>query len=136
MWTDVFTQTSYITVTSHYITDDWNLADRVLATKEFDADLRHTGDNINASLMAILSSFEVDVEKTVFVTDRGANMLAALKNYKHISCCDHMINTVLSHLFEAKGMDDLPRIRSLLTASKELVRYFKKSGHMKMLPTS
>ena len=136
MWTDTFTQTSYITVTSHYITDDWSLTERVLATQEFDADKRHTGENINASLMAILSSFEVDVEKTVFVTDRGANILAALKNYKHISCCDHMINTVLSHVFEAKGMDDLPRIRSLLTASKELVRYFKKSGHMKLLPTS
>jgi len=39
-------------------------------------------------------------------------------------------------LFEQKGLDELPRVRSLLTGSKELVRYFKKSGNMKLLPTS
>lgn len=136
MWTETFTQTSYITVTVHYISDDWNLVERVLATKEFDPELRHTGGNINTSLLAILSDFEVNAEKVVFVTDRGANMLKALKDHKHISCCDHMINTVLSHVFDDEVLDELPRVRSLLSGSKELVRYFKKSGNMRLLPTS
>jgi len=68
--------------------------------------------------MAILLDFEVDIDKVVFVTDRGANVLAALKDNKHISYgCDHMLNTVLTHVFEQKGLDELPRVRSLLTGS-------------------
>jgi len=42
MWIESSTQTSYVTVTSHYISADWSLVERVLATKEFDAELRHT----------------------------------------------------------------------------------------------
>jgi len=87
-------------------------------------------------LSGTLEEFGVDLQKVVFVTDRGANVLEAMKDFKHISCTDHMLNTVLSHLFEAKGLDNCPEISSLLSASKQLVRYFKKSGLMKHLPTS
>ena len=59
-----------------------------------------------------------------------------MKERKHISCCDHMINTVLTHLFNNDSLDDCPRVRSLLTGAKELVRFFKKSGLMKHLSSS
>ena len=61
-------------------------------------------------------------------------MLSALKEYDaHISCCDHMLNTVLSTTVRRH----LPEVRSLLTGSKELVRFFKKSpGIMKLLKKS
>jgi len=136
MWTECYTQASYITVTAHYISCDWNLTERVLATREFDPDLRHTGANIKQVLTSILDEFGVDVEKVIFVTDRGANMLAAMKNFKQISCADHMLNTVLTHLFEDKALEDCPGISSLLSASKQIVRYFKKTGLMRHLPTS
>ena len=137
MWTDSYTQASYITVTAHYITDDWSLRERVLATREFDAELRHTGVNIKGAVDAILAEFGVETSKAVFVTDRGANVLAAMKDRKHISCSDHMTNTALTHLFDSKNLDECPRIKSLLTASKELVRFFKKSaGLMHHLPTA
>lgn len=135
MWTESYTQTSYITVTVHYITDEWVLMERVLATREFSPDLRHTGENINQAVSSILAEFEVDANKVVCVTDRGANVLAAMKDRKHISCCDHMINTVPTHLFNNDSMDDCPRLRSMLTGAKELVRFFKKSGLMKHLST-
>ena len=93
MWTETHTQTSYITVTVHYIADDWTLIERVLAS---DADLRHTGTNIKQAMYAILTEYDIDTNKVVFVTDRGANVLAAMKDSKHIPCCDHMINTVLT----------------------------------------
>lgn len=137
MWTDIYTQTSYISVTCHYITPTWDLICRILETAEFDADLRHTGANIKQTLEHILSSFAVDVKRVTFVSDRGSNMLLALKEFDHLSCCDHMLNTVLSTLFDNKHLDDLPDVRSLISGSKELVRYFKKSpGLMKLLKKS
>jgi hypothetical protein len=63
-------------------------------------------------------------------------MLLAVKDYVHIPCCDHVINTVLSHAFDAKNLEDKPKIRSLISASKELVHYFKKAGLMRHLSTS
>jgi Hermes transposase DNA-binding domain len=60
MWTEQFTQTSYITLTVHYVNDDWELVCRTLSTSEFDHDLRHTGVNIRKTIGAILDSFEID----------------------------------------------------------------------------
>lgn len=135
MWTECYTQTSYITVTLHYIDDNWQLVARTLATREFE-EQRHTGVNIKIDLDKILREFGIDEKKIYFVTDRGANMLAALKNSNHISCCDHIINTILSHVFDAKNLDNIPEVRAILTASKDLVRYFKKSGAMHLLTKS
>lgn len=136
MWTECYNQTSYITVTCHYITDDWCLVERVLSTREFDPELRHTGVNIKDAIDVILKDFKVETNKVVCVTDRGANVLAAMKDSKHISCCDHMINTVLTHMFDSKSHAECPAVQGLLTASKELVRFFKKGGLMRLLPTA
>ena len=93
MWTECYTQASYITVTLHYIDNSWQLMARTLATREFE-EQRHTGVNIKADLDKILREFAIDEKKIYFVTDRGANMLAALKSCNHISCSDHIINTI------------------------------------------
>ena len=134
MWTESYRQLSHITVTVHYITEEWKVMERVVATREFDPDLRHTGANIKQVVSAFLADFSVDPSKAVFVTDRGANVLAATKDWKHISCGDHMLNTVLTTLFDK--LDECPRTRALLAGSKELVRYFKKSGFMRHLKTA
>jgi hypothetical protein len=111
MWTERFTQTSYITLTAHYITSDWNIVERVLSTREFDPELRHTAVNIKEAVDNILQDFNLDISKVVFVTDRGANVLASMKDRKHLSCCDHMINTVLTHLFDNKNLNDCPTVQ-------------------------
>ena len=50
MRTEPFTCTSYITVTVHYVSSDWTVVERVLATREFDPQLSHTGLNIRHTL--------------------------------------------------------------------------------------
>jgi len=133
MWTESYRQLSYITVTVHYITEEWKLME-VVATREFDPDLRHTGANIKQVVSAILADFSVDPSKVVLVTDHKEYVLAAMKDWKHISCGDHMLNTVLTTLFDK--LDECPRIKALIAGSKELVRYFKKSGLMRHLKTA
>ena len=68
MWTESYTQTSYITVTVHNITCEWVLVERILTTHEFSPDLRHTGENINKVLCDIFAEFDVDANKAVFVS--------------------------------------------------------------------
>lgn len=137
MWTECHTQTPYITVTVHYITDDWQLVARIIATAEFDSQLKHTGVNIRHEFEKILNTVEINSSRVICVTDRGANMLAAFKDTPHIPCADHMLNTVLSSVFDnKKTLENLPDVKALLTGGKELVRYFKKSGLMKLLSKS
>jgi hypothetical protein len=92
--------------------------ERVLSTREFDPELRHTGVNIKKALDKNLNDFGIDASKIVFVTDRGANVLAAMKDSKHVSCCDHMTNTVLTHLFDNRSLQECPGIQSVLTANR------------------
>jgi len=124
MWTESYRQVSYITVTVHYVTDEWKLMERVIATREFDPDLRQTDANIKqvVSSSTILADFSVDLSKTVFVTDRGANVLAAMKDWKHISCSEHMLNTVLTALFD--NLDICPHVKALLAGSKDFCALF------------
>jgi len=133
MWTESYRQKSYITLNVHYITDEWKLVERVTATTEFNPDMRHTSVNIKQVVSNVLAEFGIDQSKAVFVTDRGANVLAAM-DWKHISCSDHMLNTVLTTLFNS--LDKCPCIKALLVGSKELVRYFKKAGLMRHLNTA
>ena len=87
----------------------------------------HTGTNVKQTLDNILSSFNVDVERVTLVSDRGSNMPSALREYEAISCCDHILNIVLSTLLDNKQLEDLLEVRSLLTGSKQLVWFCKKS---------
>ena len=107
--------------------------ERLISTREFDPDLRHTAVNIQQVVTAILTEFSIDSSKAVFVTDRGANVLAAMKDWKHVSCSDHMLK-MLTTLFD--NLDECPRIKGLLAGAKELVRFFKKSGLMRHLKTA
>lgn len=45
MWTDTYTQKSFLSLTAHYICDEYNLNVAILGVKEF-MDERKTGSNI------------------------------------------------------------------------------------------
>ena len=91
MWTDDYKKLSYISLTVHYI-ENWNLNEQVLAISKF-PNISHTADNIRKVIFEILKNYNLVPNRTmknfVFVTDSGANFVAAFKNYKHIPCIAH-----------------------------------------------
>ena len=68
-----------------------------------------------------------------FTTDRGANMIAALRSDERLDCIAHVLNTVLRNAFDPKKGCPV-QVCTLLTAVKNIVRYFKKSGYQTLLP--
>lgn len=75
IWTENCWKTSFLSATIHYI--DANYA------TTFDAGISKTGETIQAFLFQNLSVFGIDglqAKKLVYVTDRGANMVAAPQN--------------------------------------------------------
>lgn len=65
------------------------------------------------------------MEEYTFVTDRGANVVAALSNFNRISCAAHILNNVL-----AKGTKKSKQFCKFVEESKSLVRFFKKSTNL------
>ena len=89
VWTSTALQ-GYITVTGHYIKDDWVLCSNVLATRV--TEFRHTGSNIALEIRKIKEEFKIAV-CSLLVTDNAGNMLVASKelNVPHVGCFAHTL---------------------------------------------
>lgn len=81
MWTDDFKKISYISLTTHYIDDEWILNANLLITSQFDEN-KKTGLNIRKELLRkyVKIGLDKDCFKNIkFVTDQGANMIRAFE---------------------------------------------------------
>ncbi|CAM4571232.1 unnamed protein product [Leuciscus chuanchicus] len=141
MWTDDYRKISFLTITCHYITPDFLLRSRVLTTAMFPPEEAKTGGNIRRELQRLLVSvlgFDACVmNKVVWVTDQGSNMIAALAPYHRLDCQDHVYNTVLKHALDSAELrDSAPEVTQTLLAAKALVRYVKQTGIISQLSTT
>ena len=140
IWTENYRKTSFLSATIHYIDSDYTLVSRVLFATPFEADTSKTGENIRALLFQNLRVFGIDCalmgKKIVFVTDRGANMVAALRGFNRLNCSAHILNSVLSHALSTAVIEQVPEAAQLLTDVKKLVSYFKHSGLQTLLGSS
>lgn len=121
-----------ISVTLHYIDNKWELTERVLCTSEWDSSLRKTADNIKPVIISVLRKFGIDefYSKLVYVTDRGANIVAALRAVTRLSCAAHILNTVLSTTFTKLSQEDVygEEVTTMIDSAKSLVTYFKQTN--------
>ena len=125
IWTSVATQ-SYITVTAHFISSNWDLKTCLLQTANFPEN--HTADNIYEKLKEILSNFHVSCDKVVSVVhDQGSNMQACARlmksefGWESVNCAAHLIQLCVQDGLKLNTID------RLLGASRKLVTHFKHS---------
>lgn len=143
LWTDEYTQRSFLTLSSHLLNDSMELKKYVLGTREFVE--KKTGNNIQKFTLEILKEYietEADGEmidqtqtqtitaedklsKGVIVTDNGSNVVLAFRPYTRLSCACHNLNLVMYDVLESN--DTLPELKAVISASKKLVAYFKHS---------
>ena len=104
MWTDNYKHRTYTTVTGHWI-EDWKLHNRVLTTEEFDSTLAKTGINIKQQLEDIFQSLGLEtdhLQNAIFTTDKGSNIVLALKE-ERLDCINHVLNRVVQPSLEDKN---------------------------------
>uniref|UniRef100_A0A3P9DLA7 HAT C-terminal dimerisation domain-containing protein n=1 Tax=Maylandia zebra TaxID=106582 RepID=A0A3P9DLA7_9CICH len=140
IWTETYRKTSFLSATIHYVNEQSELHSRVLFAAPFDPSTSKTGENIRRHLLQNLRVFGIDAtdmgKKIIFVTDRGANMISALREYTRLNCTAHILNVTLSSAFGTAIIEKSPEIASLLTDVKKLVTYFKHSGQQGKLKKS
>ena len=66
----------YMTITAHYVDDQFNLQSKVLQTKVLNE--KHTGENISVALNAALKSWQISEKGSVITTDNASNMGRAI----------------------------------------------------------
>ena len=73
VWSSSATE-GYITVTAHFLTNEWNMFSCVLETSGFQE--RHTSVNIADKLGKIGESFSINKKVSTVVHDNAANMVS------------------------------------------------------------
>ncbi len=86
----------YLSLTVHFISDDWVLQSHCLQTSYFPDD--HTGEFLSAGLQEALDCWGLSVQKLVAITtDSGANIKKAieLNNWTRLQCFGHRLHLAI-----------------------------------------
>ncbi len=136
LWTHEATQTPYITVTVQYVTSQWDLRCRILATRSLEE--RHTAANIQQIVQSLLEEFNASRPDNVYVTDNGANVKAAFREKMWLGCSGHNLNLVVTHTLEANDDDasSIQDITELIAKCKQIVAHVKRSRIHSKLETT
>ncbi|KAK0144040.1 Zinc finger BED domain-containing protein 1 [Merluccius polli] len=121
MWSSR-TMEPYLSLTVHFISEEWLLQSHCLQTSYFPED--HTGELLAAGLHEALDSWGLSEEKLVAITtDNGANIKKAieLNNWTRLQCFGHRL-----HLAIERGVKD-DRIQRAVGVCKEIVSAFSYS---------
>lgn len=102
LWSDKFRNIDYLGAIAHYIKYDEEqkkpyLVGRLLKIKAMDADEEKTAMVIHEHTVSILNEFDIqdDVDRIVYVSDRGKNIVNSCDGYARNSCLDHFINNIV-----------------------------------------
>ena len=116
MWTSV-ANIGYITVTAHFITDDWKLECHVLGTRHVDN--RHTGVNLALEIAKLTKEFKIK-EVVCITTDNARNIQVAARESElfRVPCFAHTVQLAVSDAITAKKF-----ITSCLAKCRKLVSY-------------
>ena len=123
--TDLWTSAAgdpYMTFTTHYIDNNWELKSYCLQTHYLPQD--HTGENVAEVLEETLQQWALEVNKLVGITtDSGSNikLACALLNWTRLSCFGHNLNLAVE-----KGLNDR-RVQRGLRVCRSAVAAFSRS---------
>ncbi|KAK5853479.1 hypothetical protein PBY51_014626 [Eleginops maclovinus] len=121
-WTSLATE-AYVTVTAHFINEEWELKDVLLKTIE--APKSHTAENVAKYIGNILDEYKVDRESVLSITtDNAANYVNAVERHLqavNVPCMAHTINLAVR-----KGLA-VRAIESPVNRLKATALHFNKS---------
>ena len=124
-WTSLATE-SYVTVTIHYITKDWQRKSAVLDTSELNES--HSAENIAIRLelvQLVQADWNLEGKIRVCVRDNAFNQAAAgrlLEDWEDLPCFAHTLQLAVNAGFA------IEEVKALIKKCGQLVGVFKKSA--------
>lgn len=122
-WTATTSNTSFLSLTANWVTDNYELKSAILRVTPFD--VSHTANNISDCLKDTMQQYNIPNNKIhVIVRDNAANMAAgvAMAEYESLPCFLHTLQLVLNDaIFEQRYVKDLTSV------CKQIVGHFNHS---------
>lgn len=125
LYTDDYRKKAYLDVHATWVNRDFTMQHGALAVRHFGTEA-HTGENISAAVNAIFLEYNLSAEDTPVTTDKGSNVVAALKNNVRVDCMCHRLHTVLSSAWK-DTMAEEPDAALYETNISSLCRYVKQA---------
>ena len=125
-WTSVATE-SYVTITAHYISENWQIVSNVLQTRAVYES--HTGAHMARLLLDVVEEWQLKDKSSVLVTDNAANMISAAEigKFPDVKCFAHTLNLA------AQPALKLQTVSRLLSRVRRISAYFHRSTKAKHL---
>ena len=117
LW-DNMSNEHFLTVTGHYINQEWILKKKELFTEKMPGAVA-SGEVLEQMIQKCFDELKIEGDTVIFVSDGGKNLQSALKDKNHVYCMAHLSNLILE--------DCSPIVDPLMTKTKTIVKVFKKS---------
>ena len=120
LWSSI-SKRSYMTLTGHFISTDWELQCTILATRPLDE--KHTGVNIAAALRSFTEEFCI-AQVPCIVTDNAANMRVAVEEeseWERIPCFAHTLQLAIEDALK------YPPVHKAIAFGRRVVTHFNHS---------
>lgn len=127
MWDDKIRHLKYLGAVAHYLKTQEDgkhtLCTKAIALKVMDAEDEKTANNVHQIIISVLMEYDlyVDVDKIVFLSDRGPDIKAALQGYNRHFCLSHLLNNTVQHASE-------PAIEIITKNVSKIIKYMKITG--------
>ena len=121
LWTSQHQQRAYISLTVHFVDDDFELKSRCLQTLEIPQD--HNASSLKEVLTTMLKDWKILRKVCGGITDNAGNIVNAigLMGMEHFPCFAHTLQ-----LSNKNGLN-VSQVQRVLGRCKKLVEHFKKS---------
>ena len=109
----------YMTVTCHFISEEWVFESFVLETAHIDVE--HTAVNLSSELRRITDKWNISNKIHCVTTDNAKNIRNAVTQQKwnNLPCFAHTLNLIVTNAI--KGVDELT---SVIESVKKIVTFF------------
>jgi len=119
IWTST-TQTSFLGITLHFLTSNFEMIKIFLDLKKLNED--HSGIKLQQVISKILLKWKIKEENIIgFVSDNASNLKIALNTYPHYFCFAHTLQLVIEKAIKNEN------IIIIINHAKKIVEHFKKS---------
>ena len=121
LWTSQYQQRSYMSLTVHFIDDNFVLQSKCLQTLEVPQD--HDAVSLKDVLSAMFTNWKIKEKVCGGITDNGSNIVNALSLLKidHFPCIAHTLQLAIN-----KGLK-VTRVQRIIGRCKAIVSHFKRS---------
>lgn len=120
---------SYVTVTGHYVDQEWRYRECVLAVEALES-RAHTAEYIGELLDDMSATWMRTNRFVAAVSDNGSNFVKAIRISKQFTnqlrCVVHTLQ-----LSVKQAADSIPELQALMMKSKELITKIRRSTHLR-----